>query len=224
MNPKDQDRLLIVTITLLALAALTYGAIVMVAWLSGRGVNFKEVDGAAWTQAVGSVGAIFVAIWVFHRQTAQAEQHARTREAAGVRLRASLLRTLADIAREVEDISFVQAVDSETGQRNMTPELSAQFAGNMVQLQLALQGLGEFRTPELTSGTEAQIWVQSRRAAEAVYQLCLTSNAGDTLHRERLQRGIRSVATGADFVDRIADYVQLGQWQRVEALKPRPID
>jgi len=63
MKPKAQDRLLILAITALCLAALVYGGIAMIAWLAGRGVSFRDFDGAAWTQAIGSVAAILALVW-----------------------------------------------------------------------------------------------------------------------------------------------------------------
>ncbi|MDG0852304.1 hypothetical protein [Roseateles puraquae] len=63
MNPKDQDRLLILAILVASIAALAYGGIAMVAWLVSRGVQIKEFDPAAWIQAVGSIAAIGALVW-----------------------------------------------------------------------------------------------------------------------------------------------------------------
>lgn len=80
MKPNDQDQLLIAAITALCLAALAYGGLVLLTILAHGGVAIKEFDPAAWTQAVGSVGAL-LGVWYTikkQRQLAiEAEQRAR---------------------------------------------------------------------------------------------------------------------------------------------------
>src|SRR5262245_47427799 len=115
MTTQTQTWLLRITICALVTIALSYCSLVLLAFLASKGTTFKDFDGAAWTQAIGSVGAILVAVWVLHRQTTHAEQQAQKREAAGIRLKASLLRAMAQIATEVERTAFVSAVDPTTG-------------------------------------------------------------------------------------------------------------
>ena len=75
MKPRDQDRLLIVAICVMCLAALAYCSLTLFAFLASKGVTFREFDAAAWTQAVGSIAAIAagaVGLWW------QSNQQART--------------------------------------------------------------------------------------------------------------------------------------------------
>lgn len=80
MQPRDQDRMLIVAISALCLAALAYGGLALLTILSNSGVGIKEFDPAAWTQAVGSVGALLGVWYTIEKQrqlAIEAEQRAR---------------------------------------------------------------------------------------------------------------------------------------------------
>lgn len=69
MNQKDQDRLLVLAILVVTLAGLYYSGIALLALLANNGTTFKDFDGAAWTQAVGSVAAIGALVWQRSKET-----------------------------------------------------------------------------------------------------------------------------------------------------------
>jgi hypothetical protein len=108
MKDRDQDRLLTCSIAILCLAALVYGGTAMLAWLVGRGVNIKEVDAAAWTQAVGSVAAIAALFWQRSHEVAVARENAR-RDAAerqnGARRLVQAAANICDFAAEQWPVS-----------------------------------------------------------------------------------------------------------------------
>lgn len=79
MKPRDQDRLMWVAIFILCLAGLAYGFLWLVTILASR-ATVKDFDGAAWTQAVGSVAAIGALVW--QRRHEVATERARESEKA----------------------------------------------------------------------------------------------------------------------------------------------
>jgi hypothetical protein len=103
MKHRDQDRLLICAIAVLCLAALIYGGVAIVAWLVGRGVTIKEVDAAAWTQAVGSVAAIAALVWQRSHEVATGRESARQAAAEQQNGARRLVQVAANLCAEFAD-------------------------------------------------------------------------------------------------------------------------
>jgi hypothetical protein len=114
MKPNDQDRLLIVAISVLCLAALAYGGVAMLSGMAARGVTFKDFDGAAWTQAVGSVLAIAAGaagIWWQANHAATLEQQQENKRQRH-ELRAAMLAALSLQRELLEGIAAIKDLDT----------------------------------------------------------------------------------------------------------------
>lgn len=121
MSPRAQTVLLQVLICSLATAALTYCSLLFLTVLANNGMTFKDFDGAAWTQALGSIAAIVAAIFIASRQS-MAELDFRRSEAAEritlrVMLTSAALNTLNKMNTYLQpdvDTGFLQARDADS--------------------------------------------------------------------------------------------------------------
>ena len=208
MKPKDQDRLLIVAIWLIAIAGLAYGGIAMLAFLASKGTTFKEFDGPAWTQAVGSVGAILVAVWVFQRQAQHAESSTRRQEAAGVRLRGDLLRSMSKLGYEVDELVFVKCIHPTMESRSVDKIDWSRVREIEVVLLEARNGMDSFQPAQMTCGAELILWNLAKARAAALCDEVALLKGNVFNRREQLQGAAFMLKFQADDCESMAKWVE----------------
>ncbi|KQV48744.1 hypothetical protein ASC95_22895 [Pelomonas sp. Root1217] len=209
MKPKDQDRLLIVAICLISLAGLAYGGIAMLAFLASKGTTFKEFDGPAWTQAVGSVGAILVAVWVFQRQAQHAESSSRRQDAAGVRLRGDLLRSMSKLGYEVDELVFAKCIDPVMA-RSVDKINWSRVREIEVVLLEARNGMNSFQPAQMTCGAELILWNLAKARAAALCDEVALLKGNVFSRREQLQSAAFMLKFQANDCESMAVWVEAG--------------
>ncbi|WP_457446520.1 hypothetical protein [Roseateles sp. P5_E4] len=208
MAPDTARRLLICGIGVLVVASIAYCSLVLLAFLAAKGTTFKDFDGAAWTQAVGSVGAILVAVWVFQRQAQHAASSTRRQEAAGVRLRGDLLRSMSKLGYEVDELAFVKCID---------PIMESRFVDKIdwprvreieTTLLEARNGMNSFQPVQMTCGAELILWNLAKARATALCDEVALLKGNVFNRREQLRSAAFMLKFQADDCESMAKWVE----------------
>lgn len=173
----------------------------------------KTEDYAAWVQALGSILAILVAIWVFHRQNEQAAQDVKAREDEAVQ---HMLRSLRDEIKLTTE-SFAESsgkhlAEGRDGTAHMwtIPVMERPF----VIYDAYIEKVGKVEDDSLrqlivSAYGRAQSFVQSLRFNNMLIQRFehadyLASVAKDTVHTDNVSRIHRQLCAYGDVIR--ADY------------------
>lgn len=181
-----------------ALIGILVGSIATVAILvyviSRKG--FASAEAAAWLQALGSVGAIWGAVWIAQAAEGRAETKSR-REAAGS------LQIVSDVASHAHQTLAVAADDFADRHRRMFGT-SRNYAAQIAALNdaaSALQSLSLERIPP-QSGIVTNVMTLRRTLLEAVEALraaVMEPDAGSLLNllEETAEECANTIASGA---------------------------
>lgn len=217
----ELDRLLIVTVGAVCFAAICFAMVMTLAFLHAAGITIKDFDGAAWTQAVGSVAAILVAVWVSHRQNQHTERQANLRIASGVRLKASIVRTLVKIAIALVEGAYRTWInDMRCRSLPFEPYIVLGLERGVSDISLTVESLDQFSAAEMACGPEAIMWSTARVEARRLRDLCGEIQAGKVDPLEGIEATIERMQMIASNLDRLALVLEAGDWKGASDFVP----
>lgn len=213
MSPRIQTLVLQITIYALCIVAFGYCSVLLLAFLAGKGITFKDFDGAAWTQAVGSVVAICVAIWLGQRQALQAEKTASLRDATAVRVRAAVIRSVAQCAREAFSVVYRHVERVTYGGEELHRIIA--ICG---RCQQAISAMKHFTAPQMVCASELVIWTDALHYCAHLGDLVSVISDGQE-RGEMLLWLCDVVETAASRLDTIASHIEQGEMALAEEVR-----
>lgn len=199
-------RLIIGVICLVAV----YSAIMTVVFLQAAGVTVKEFDAPAWIQAVGSVAAIFVAIWVMRSQTKHAETVEQERAADHVQSRGQLIRTIVRLGEDA--VSTVNDSRNNAGQPNDQGFNHPKLKWLHERLLVAQNCMESFSPAAMSCSVELFHWNEARYDVQRLADNLGALAGGDESRVGKVTEFAMTLGLRPSKFENIASKVRKGDW------------